>query len=275
MSRRFYYAKLDFNAQVTSATDATGVGGKAKTRQTLNEFFDTDDLVIESGGAEWRFGATLEHNEEFVVGNFGKLFEDAPTTYDESRGEFVTEEAEQVAEASMFLAHYDMRFIAFTQRQRIGYNQFVEAFSKGYNEWSGIPGALTLPFITPTDELERIIEETKVRVLNFDLRPTNPFPQEGMQELDEEIKDMKAEEVELDAEADGGLNPENDLLQSALAFAETEYGDVKVVYDENNETHEFNTRGVPASTRIPEPADLDDLIAKSRPLINGAEQLLE
>ncbi|PSQ19702.1 hypothetical protein BRD04_09790 [Halobacteriales archaeon QS_9_67_17] len=275
MSRRFYYAKLDFNAQVTSVTDATGVGGKAKTQQTLDEFFNADDLVIESGGAEWRFGATRDHNNEFVVGNFGKLFEDEPTTYDESRGKFVTEDAEQVAEASMFLAHYAMNFIVFTQRQRIGYNQFVEAFSKGYNEWSGVPEALTLPFITPTDELERIIDQTKVRVLNFDLEPTNPFPQDGMQELDEEIKNMKAEEVELDAEADGGLNPENELLQSALAFAETKYGDVKVVYEENNETHEFNTKSVPASTRISEPSNLEDLIAKSRPLINRAEQLLE
>lgn len=275
MSRRFYYAKLDFNAQVISTTDSTGVGGKAKTQQTLNEFFDEEDLVIESGGAEWRFGATREHNNDFIVGNFGKLFEDKPTTYDENSGEFVTEDAEQVAEASIFLAHYELGFIAFTQRQRIGYNQFVDAFSKGYNEWAGITEALSLPFITPTDELERIIEETKVRVLNFDLEPTNPFPQEGMQALDEEIKDMEADEVELDAEADGGLNPENDLLESALAFAETEYGDVKVVYEENNETHEFNTKGVPASTRISEPSDLEDVIAKSRPLINRAKQLLE
>lgn len=275
MPRRFYYAKLDFNAQVTSATDETGVGGRAKTRQTLTEFFDEEGLVIYSGGDEWRFGATLEYNNEFVVGNFGKLFEDAPTTYDESTGEFVTEDAEQVAEASMFLVHYDMKFITFTQRQRIGYNQFVEAFSQGYSEWANIPEALSLPFITPTDELQRIIDETTVRVLNFDLHPTNPFPQEAMEELDEEIKDMNADEVELDAEADDRLNPENDLLQSALAFAETDYGDVKVIYEENSETHEFNTKGVPASTHIRDPADLEDLIARSRPLINRAEQLME
>lgn len=275
MATRFYLAKLDFDAQFLPRSDSVAVGGTAKTRQTLNQYFEQDDLVIESGGSEWRIGGTDEDaTRSFAVGNFGKLYQDRPQTYDEEEGEFKTEELEEMAETSMFLAHYDLGFVAFNQRQRIGYNQFTTAFSRGYNQWCDIYNALSLPFITPQDELERIIDETVIKSLEFDLEPTNPYPSEAMESLDREINDMEAEEVELNAESDGGLNPQSELLQSALSFASSPYGDVKVEYREDGGTYEFNTKNRPASVKIDHPSDLADFINKSKPIIDRAEQLL-
>lgn len=272
---RFYFARLDFTAQVTSVHDDNAVGSTPKTRLTLEEYLEDREQIIAYDGDEWRPGATNTEYDDFIVGQFGKLYDERPETYDEDQGAFVQDSPEEVAESSMFLIDPEHQFIAFNQRQRIGYHQFTGAFAEGYNRWSEIPEALSLPFLTPTGELEYIMNETTVRSVNFDLEPTNPFPEDAFQELDEELHSMNAKEAGIDAEgAAGGLNPENDLLESALAFAESEYGDVFVIYEEDGERNEFNTKERPASTIISKPQNLEELVARREPIINRGRELV-
>jgi hypothetical protein len=124
-------------------------------------------------------------------------------------------------------------------------------------------------FIQQADEVYR---------LEFDLVPTNPFPDNEMELLDDHLRDMGTDEFNMEAkvdEEDSSLDPEEDLLKSAGALVDGDYGSFEAKFsDESGETRPYNSKGEYETEEIPEPEEIEDMQPRTDILLSSISDAL-
>jgi len=264
----FYFASIDFPQHTL---DEFGQEDTEETteelRNRLFNYVDRSEIIYSPVGEEavWRFGR-CEIRSGVILGRLGKNFTEEQTQWDEDKEDYVQEREEvEVADVSHFIIFPEFPAIAFNRKLHIGPNQFCEAFEEGYKE-TELPGIIELDYLREGGEYDyREFTEyaDKILELEFELVPTNPYPHDDMEILDDHIRAMDAEEFEIGAESDDeeSLNPDEDLLRSAGAMADGDYGEFEATYeDEDGEEKEYNSRGNPATQTTKEPDTVGGLI---------------
>lgn len=95
-----------------------------------------------------------------------------------------------------------------------------------------------------------------------------------MEILDDHIKNMNADEMDLAAESDEGLNYQEDFIRSGFALSDDgDYGDYRIRYQSGDDTVTYDSRGDHATTSMREPEDLEDLKTASEGLVDRLDEL--
>ena len=273
----FYFGRLNFKHQLTTLSDYDSDMDRVdRIRSTLYDYVNSGEVVFsEVGGDEkWIFGASIKR-DGLIFGKFGKIYTDQPTRYDFEQGDFIdSEEEETQAEYSMFLIQPEKNLIVFNQRHRIGYRQFQRAFAAGYNNFYNLDDGISITLLKDAGDVERILEETEVQSVEFDLVPTNPTSDPDMEVLDNHIRNMEADIFGMDAKADGGINMDDDLMKAALSMSNAGYGDFQMEYERQNRREKYSSADKPASQETDKPSNLEDLVASARDLTERAQDLL-
>ena len=262
---RFYFGRLVFS-QLTSLEHFKDIGtqdpSKAeKIRNTLENFIRTGEVIYSDEGDNWYFGQ-VKNTKDYIVGKFGKEFEDEKTGYDEEEGDFV-EQPGSDASYSWFAIDPSQEVIMFNRKKRVGHKKFRKAFTQGYNEYIG-SNILRIEFIKDKRTFEQVrAEADRVKRTHFELEPTNPGPTEEMEELDEHIRGMNADEFEMGANSETTLDLDESLLRGgiAMALAEEDYGDLDMEYIKKDGTKaSYTSQEGPAKHKTDTPESIDDLV---------------
>lgn len=289
---KFYFGLLEFPQRgMSDFLDDTPDDEIDLRRHNLYEYVRQSDVVYiepEDDGEEavWRFGK-CEKVDGNIIGKFGKEFTDEQTQWDEDEEDYVKErERVEIADVSHFVIYPELPGIVFNRKLRIGPNQFRDAFVEGYNTNPEFSGRISMRLLrTGGDkEFQEVISEAqKVTEVEFDLEPTNPYPQDDMEILDDHIRAMNADEFEMTARVeedqeededkdDDSLDPSEDFIRSGAALSEGGYGNYIVDYiTSDGEEQLYNSRGERAKEEVPEPETLGGI----RPHINRLQERLD
>lgn len=281
----FYFGLLDFYQSALSDFDESAPNDiEERRRENLFEYVNQSRIVFhepqdDGEDAVWRFGR-CEKVDGLIIGRYGKNFTEEQTQWDDDTKDYVKEREEiEVADVSHFVIFPIIPGIVFNRKLRIGPNQFKDAFVGGYNA-SDTGGKIEMSILRTGGELsfEDVVSNAeKVRKVDFDLEPTNPYPDEDMEILDDHIRAMNAEDFKMVAEAkeDESLNPEEDFIRSGAALSEGNYGNYVVeLLTEDGEELTYNSRGERAREELPEPETVGGLKPYLNDLMNRIEELL-
>lgn len=278
----FYYGQLGFNHQITSESDSYDVGGVAKTRSTIEQYIETNDPVFEESDSQWYFGGVTEV-DGILFGQFGKEYDYERSAYQE--GEFVaTGENAVDASFSWFIFDPEIRIIIFNSRNRIGYNQFRNAFVGGYNkraeELANVRNAMTMSWLTPAGELRRILETARVTTAKFTVRPQDTGRENSNRYavLNQMLNDSKADRgtLEIKESSSEGINTDEETIQKLAELVEDDNSGfhARIEYIESGNEQIFNTRVSPETNRVSSPNNRDQLLAISDELLSRARSIL-
>jgi len=276
---KFYFARINFKHQLTALRDFGGGNDfdrEERVRSLLLEYANSSVPVYEGQEeSKWRFGEVREY-EGNIVGRFGKVFTDQPMQYDDEAGDFIeAEEDEELADVSHFIIYPETDVIAFNRKKRIGQKQFIEAFSRGYENYYDIPDALEIKLIKSNYEIEEILSRAeRVFSVDFDLIPTNPIRDEEMRTLDQPMREMGADDLNFVATSDTELDPENDYIRAGFALSNNGYGDFEMGYEEDGEEKIYDSRDRPAIYQTEEPESVPAMIQRAEELRSEANQLI-
>jgi hypothetical protein len=284
---KFYYGRLNFSNQYVPDQNGTAVGGQTKAKQSIYNYIDTDYTVFDGDGYEWKFGAKDPmtasglSGQDYIAAQFGKIFEDERTEY--SAGEFTSATTtEEDSDVSWFVYHPETNLIIFNQRNRIGYDQFREAFTAGYNSWveseAGMSNSLTMEWVTATDELSRIINNMRVTKAKFEIRTNDSNVSGRYGHIEDAMTDSNSGRMHITytEASDRGIDCSEEAFESLVDLVLTNDSfDVKIEYiDEDGDEETFNTKTSPASKSVPRPNHLaqvtsvvDSLVERGRELV--------
>lgn len=272
---KFYFARIKFvQSGIDDYLPETPENVVENNRKKLLDYIRSSKVIhvepLDDGEeAYWRFGKHDVQNGN-IVGKLGKDFTESQTQWVEEREDYVQEGEEvEVADVSHFVIFPDVPGIAFNRKLRIGPNQFRDAFLDGYNSYSEHPGKIEFKIqrIGGDKDFEEIVAAAeRITRVEFNLEPTNPYPDEDMEILDDHIRAMGADdfvlraEVEEEEEEQGDetneaeLEPREDFIRSGAAMSNGGYGSYQVkYYDEEGEDHQYNSKGERAREELPEP----------------------
>lgn len=214
------------------------------------------------------FGVT-EERDGTLFGQFGKEYDYERNVYE--NGEFVgTGEEETDAAYSWFVFDPETRIIVFNQRNRIGYDQFRNAFVSGYNkraqEIADVRNAVNMNWLTPADELERIINNTRIISARFNTRPRDMDEEDDgryavfNQMLNESDSDRGT--LEIKESSNEGLDVSEETIARLVELVEQENNgfNARLVYIESGDEQNFNTRVNPATKTVSRSNDLQQVI---------------
>jgi hypothetical protein len=290
---RFYFGRLHFTRQLPLDYDYTSDGSREeRIRETLWEYVNGETPVYREGEDDdtiWVF-SSVDREDGRIFGKFGKVYTRELTEFDFEEWDFIDEtESENQAVYSYFVVFPEMNLVGFNRRRRIGYRQFQEAFSEGYNIHIGMEGALSMRLLKDTTDVEEIISNNIIQNVDFDLVPTNPTNEPDMEILDNHIQEMGADEVNLSAEsstdtdagdtitaeADGGINMDEDLMQAALSMSAAGYGEFRMDYFDENRSDTYNSRERPADKEVEQVNTLERLKRIAPTIRDWALELLD
>lgn len=282
MKTTFYFGRLNFKHPLSRLDDFVEGGSLDNVDRVerftsiLMEYMSTDEAVYEESDSTWHFGE-VRQSEDFIVGEFGKVFKDHTEKYED--GKFVQDPDDtERAMASLFVIYPKKNLIIFNTRQRAGHSQFREAMIQGYNEFTGIDDGMEISLLTDTRDVEMVLERAaRIFEAGFELVPTNPTSNPAMKELDDHIQAMGADELSLDVESESdSLNMEEPMLHAAKEMSDKGYGDYKIGYEtEEGEEHWFDSRDEPATYPMARPENVQDLMDKAKDLIQRGRNLLK
>jgi len=274
---KFYFGRIHFKHQLTRLDDYDEDLTRAeRIRKLLWEYVDTNKVVYEekNGSIQWVFGVCYQE-DGYILGKFGKVYSDKPTTYDFDRGEFIEEgEPSTQADYSMFLIAPEKNLIIFNQRQHIGYRQFQTAFAGGYDSYVQFEDSLSIGLLQDAADIKELLDTAEIMYADFDLVPTNPTADPDMEVLDNHIRNMEADNFAMAAKSDGGINMDDDLMQAALAMSTAGYGNFEAEYERDDRIEHYASADKPASHEVDRPSRLEDLHAMAGDLVDRAESLL-
>lgn len=271
-SVRFYFARIRFEEPSSNESDRG-----QPIREDLVRYIRSTRPVYEDDDSEWRFGRCIVE-DDYAVGTFGRVYESSLEMYDSENEDFTQLNDTNIAESSFFIIFFDLNIIAFNRRQRIGYRQFTNRFAEGFNQRIRPARQLSVELIERKENIDRILMEMPdVQVLDFDLRPTNPEADDEMENLDERIKNMRANRFGLRADAGSAesLNTDDELLRAAIQFVRREYGEAVAVRKTEEGEYTRDTRKRPATEEVEQPEEIDDLEKRRTDLIEYAQTLIE
>jgi len=273
----FYFGRIHFDHQLTSLRDFNkDLTRSQRIRNTLWNYVDTNDVVYteQDGDIQWVFGVCAQE-EGYILGKFGKVYPDKPTTYDFEKGEFI-EEAESSAQAdySMFLIVPEKSLVIFNQRQHIGYRQFQEAFAGGYDNYLGLEDGLSIGLLQDTADIRNLIETANITHAEFELIPASEIGDAKMEYLDEHIRNAGAKNFQFSLSSQKGVNMDDPLIQSAIAMSAAGFGKFAADYERDGRKDHYESDEKPASHEVDRPARLTDLLAIADDLVSRANSLL-
>jgi len=276
---KFYFARLNFKHQLTSFQDFTE-GGEfdrvERVKSLILEYGNSSEPVYEEDEeTKWRFGKVKEY-EGVILGRFGKVYADQPMQYNDEEEDFErADEHEEMADVAHFAVYPETDIIAFNRKKRIGQNQFIDAFSIGYNSYYDIPDGLEIKLIKNNYEIEEILDRAdRVFSVDFDLIPTNPIRDEEMRVLDEPMRQMGADDLNFSASSDTELEPDNEYIRAGFALSTNGYGDFEMGYEEEGEDKIYDSRDRPAIYSTEEPESTSDMISQVDELREEANRLI-
>lgn len=273
----WYFGRLHFKHPVSSLDifDGTDQPNREElVKSLLLEYISQDGVIYHQNEKEkWYFGKPRDLGD-WILGKFGKQYPENPTDYDEDKGDFVEEDEEDTkANYAMFLIYPKENYIIYSQRKRVGFQQFREAFIQGYNDYSNIEDGLAINLMQNKTDVSRIIENAKVNEAEFEIVPTNPSTDPNMKKLDSHVQGMNASELHLEANGIGSLNMEQDLLSGGIAMSNNGYGKYKLAYELDGESHILESDDRPAVKRMEHPDNLstfEDIVPE---LVDYADNL--
>lgn len=249
-----------------------------RVKKSIMGYIESDDSVSFSDSADWRFGRIQSH-DDYVLGQFGKIFGKERTRYDEDRGEFVEEkEPSFEAEYSMFLLHWEKNLLIYHTRDRVRHQEFRRNFAQGYEKSVFGDVEMEVEFIPNKIKVESVVEDFPVESAEFTLKPSNPHSDPDWEALDDHLKKMLAEKLGIDVDSEEGksLNFDDELLATALEMAKSEYGDYELVYNEDGELKSISSdKDEPVTMKDQEPNTLKSLKNRASGLIGYATSFLE
>lgn len=273
----FYFGRLNFKHQITSLSQFSGDGELPDREELVKtiilDYLRTDGPVYrQTDEQEWYFGDIRDSNE-YIMGKFGKVFPEQPTTYDEASGDFVDQSNPQrQADYSMFIIYIPKNIIIYNQRKRVGYQQFREAFAKGYDNHIGQDDALSVNLLQNKADVNHIIQNANVSEAEIDVVPTNPTSDPDMQKLDSHIQRMNATGLSLEVEGPS-LDMEEDLLAGGIAMTNNGYGDYRLHYEMGDRSDILTSSDKPATKKLEQPENLSEFEDQAPDLISYAKSL--
>lgn len=273
----WYFGRIHFKHQLSSLDQYTGDDLPSReelVKKLLWEYISQDGVIYdESDKIKWYFGDTRDLGS-WLLGKFGKQYPENPTDYDEEVGDFIEyDEEDTQASYSMFLVYPEKNYIIYSQRKRVGFQQFREAFIRGYNDFTGIDDSMSLNLMQNETDVQQIIENAKVNEAEFEIVPTNPTTDPNMEKLDAHVQDMNASELRIEADGAGSLNMDQDLIAGGLAMSNNGYGEYKIAYEENGKQNILISEDRPAVKRMEQPDNLSALEQHAEELIEYADNL--
>jgi hypothetical protein len=261
MGNKYYLASYDFE-QTSLPTD--GESSDLPSDTTINDqivnFVKSEDPVLSEGDAEWRFGRAMVYEDDsFLVGRLGREFDDEPKQYNESIGDFELKKGRD-ADVSHFVLFLDIQVVAFNRKLRIGPDQFIRAFSTGFNRYYDTAPLMDMVRLKNDITLEQVFNNSdSVTELEFDLEPTNPEPTDEMRQMDNQFKSAEVKNFLIEMFSDVGINTKAQIVQAAKGFV-GKYGDVKARYNLDGRSQQYNSRSKDAVYEGErEPEELEDV----------------
>lgn len=279
----FYFGKLEFvQTGLLDFDPSTPDDSEERRKEKFYNYVKRSNVVFEDVGKEtaWRFGQCEIENGN-IIGRFGKIFTEEQTQWDDEEEDYIPEREEvEVADVSHFVIFPSIPGIAFNRKHRIGPNQFKDAFVGGYNQ-SDCSGKIDMEILRTGGEYsykEFVSNVDKIREIKFELEPTNPYPDDDMEILDDHIRAMNAETFEMGAEADDDeeLDPREDFLRSGGAMSDGDYGKFKATYiDDDGEEQEYDSRGKHVKKEGKEPETVGGLIPQMGQLLRNLKDAVD
>jgi hypothetical protein len=265
---QFYFGRLHFTSQLPLDHDfGSEFNRQERIEEALWNYASSEEPVYYEGEGDdtlWVF-SSVERDEGRICGKFGRVYTKEQTKFDFDMWDFVEETSSgNQAVYSYFVVFPAKNLIAFNQRRQIGYRQFQDAFAKGYNRHVGRKGALSMRLLKSTADVQKIISNHVITRVAFDLVPTNPSSNPDMKALDDHIQGMDADEVTISAksnveadtedsptaEADGGVNMDEDLMRAAVSMSAAGYGEFKMDFFNEERSDTYNSRDRPAGKEV-------------------------
>ena len=227
----FWFATFEIEGTLIPYTDlGTDVDHFNIVKEAILDYVHSKDPVVETEDGDWYFGGP-EDKGNYIVGKFGKEFVETPEHFDQDKGDFDEAEETVDAEYSQFILDFEHQLIIYTTKNRIGHNMFQSKFQQGFNDFAE-SAKIQIEYLENDASLGEVVSKHPVLNVKFDLEPSNPHPEDGWEDLDDEIKQMMASELGIEATRVEGesLNLEQSLLSAALKMSKTDYGQYEVVY---------------------------------------------
>jgi hypothetical protein len=83
---------------------------------------------------------------------------------------------------------------------------------------------------------------------------------------------MQADGLDVEAQADGGLNMNDEILTAGIKISNAGYGDFELEYERNQREQTFKSADRPASHETDRPSTLEDLQAIAQDLLDRASE---
>lgn len=242
---------------------------------SIREYVRMDEAVTESATGVWYFGA-IDDRGDTIYGQFGKVFTEEKSSYDESTGVFIDDAGTTPnASYSMFILHFPLNLLIFNTKNRVGHQQFRQNFASGFNE--NFSGEMEANYIENRDDFETVKARHRVYRGEFRLEPSNPGADPGWKSLDDHIHEMLADHLDIEVEALEGssLNFDDELLAEIVEMSQSPYGEFEVYYDDQGYVKKITSGdGEPIIQRDEEPDGLGGLRARSTRFIDYASTFL-
>jgi hypothetical protein len=232
----FYFAEYTVEGTLPMDYDIN-MDRNERINESLRKYVNSSGPVVDDKSGTWYFGR-VDDEYEYLIGKFGRVYSDEPTTYDEERGDFIDDtEPNQEADYSMFILHLERQLLIYHTKYRVGHKQFRKYFSEGYRNRMGGNIHLDINYIHNEQDVDAIVEEYPVLNAEFELEPSNPSSHPAWDDLDEEIKKMLARKLGIYAESKEGtdLNFDEELLREIYEMSKSEYGEYEIIYNDQGQ----------------------------------------
>lgn len=271
----FYFT--EFEVISAPSPKDTQIDHSEQIRNSIINYMNSDEPIVVSDSDDWRFG-DIEVEDQYVVGQFGKIFEKERTTFDEEKGVFV-DNAEPTFEAeySKFILHFDRGLLIYHTTDRVRHEAFRRNFAEGYEKSKFGDFDLDISFIYNKIDAQAIINNFPVKEASFQIEPSNPHSDPDWEQLDQSVKKMLAQKLDIDVESLEGksLNFEEEFLSTVFEMSKSDYGEYELIYDDNGELKSISKDGEPVKKEEePQPGTLDELKAMASGLISFASSFL-
>jgi hypothetical protein len=274
----FWLTQHEVEGTLTSVTDSDSDKDRtAREKELLMDYMQSDGAVVSDDSGNWYFGA-LDIQPDYVLGKFGREYNDDSDAYDEDIGDFV-DSSEQRTDADyvMFLIHFERNVLIYNTKQRVRHQMFRKYFSRGFGNLSPTGISLEIEFLYNDDNFEEVVAQQPIYEVSAQLRPTNPGPDPGYEDLDDHMQEMVARKLGIDVESpeDASLNIDEELLSAVLEMSQTEYGEeYRLVYGDDGQVKTISSDADPVTWEEEEPDDLGGLRARAASLIELATAYL-
>lgn len=269
----FYFAEWEVEGSFGFNRDRTKSRDEL-IKEALTDYAHTDEPVAVTDDGRWYIGGPKEF-PNFIVGKFGKEYTDEAERYDEDEGDFVEkDEPNTEADYAFYILHFEYNMLIYNTRNRVGHQQFIKYFSRGFADTSEGSLKLGTKFIRNNDNIDEVLDEYPVLAADIELEPSNPHSDPEWEELDNHIQNMLASKLQIDIDSIEGesLRVDEELLEQILTMSTTQYGEFAITYVQDGNTKLITSdEDDPISQTDERPSSVESMRQKADELIEYAK----